>query len=313
MTSHPREWCSNAEVIDFFARYETSTASRFMNDTALFQPIEKSDTTLALNGYPLFSPNDSASAYGTLVVIRDVTQESLARQSRSEFVATLGHELKTPLNTLALYSEVMLDDTGEDPAQRIEAINTIHDEVERLTSLVNNLLSITRIEMGSLDLDKRRTRLGDLLEDIASTFNRAASQQNITVEYELPQDLSAVAVDKDLLRVAINNLLSNAIKYNQAGGKVTVSAEETDEAVLIKVTDNGIGVSDEDRLRIFDKFFRGESNEVRARTGHGLGLSLTRQIVELHDGELSVDSERGHGSTFTIALWKRFGLVKKAI
>ena len=255
LTMHSREWCANSEVVEFLSRYETSTASRYMNDTVQFKPLEKSDKTLSLNGYPLFSSNDSTAIYGTLVVIRDVTRESLAKQSRSEFVAHLGHELKTPLNTLALYSEVLLDDAFEDPAERIEAVNTIHDEVERLTDLVNNLLSITRIEMGSLDLDKQRTRLSDLLQDIADNLGRAASQQNVTVELSLPRDLSPVEVDKEMLRVAINNLLSNAIKYNQVGGEVRVSAEETEEAVLIHVTDKGMGISDEDKERIFERFF----------------------------------------------------------
>ena len=192
-------------------------------------------------------------------------------------------------------------------------MNTIHDEVERMTGLVNNLLSIARIEMGSIDLDKQRIRIGDLLEDIGENLGRLASRQEISLDIDLPQQLSPILIDKDLLRVAINNLVSNAVKYNQAGGRVSISAEETDEAVLIYVEDNGLGISEADQTHVFDKFFRSDSSEVRARSGHGLGLSLTKQIVELHDGQVSVESERGSGSKFTIALWKRFGLVKRAI
>ena len=313
LTTPPREWSSSPEVVDFFARYETASVPRYSQDPVHFCPEGRRDRTMALTGYPLFSQNEAAAINGTVVVIRDVTLESLARQSRSEFVAHLGHELKTPLNTLTLYSEVLLDDSGEDEAQRIEAVNTIHDEVERLADLVNNLLSITRIEMGSLDLDKQRTRLGELLQDIAHSLSRAAALRDITVELDAPTELSPIDVDKDLLRVAINNLISNAIKYNQPGGRVTVSAEESDEAIVIRVADNGLGVSENDQTRIFEKFYRSESSEVRQRTGHGLGLSLTRQIVELHEGEVSVSSELGKGSTFSIALWKRFGVVKRAI
>ena len=288
-------------------------APRFANETVYVQPDDREERTLAINAFPLLTSQEPAAVSGTLIIIGDATQEILARQSRSEFVAHVGHELKTPLNTLALYSEVLLDDDGGDPEERIEAANTIHDEVERMTGLVNNLLSIARIEMGSIDLDKQRVRIGDLLEDIGENLGRLAARQDVSLDIDLPQHLSPILVDKDLLRVAINNLVSNAVKYNRTGGHVSIAAEETDEAVLIHVQDDGLGISEADRAHVFDKFFRSESSEVRTRSGHGLGLSLTRQIVELHDGQVNIESELGSGSKFTIALWKRFGLVKRAI
>jgi signal transduction histidine kinase len=313
LTKRPREWCQTPEVVDVLSRYETSSAPRYVSDAIHFHPAGKSDRTLAINGYPLYSSQNPATLGGSLIVISDVTQEAMAKQSRAEFVAHLGHELKTPLNTLALYSEVLLDDNGENPAERIEAINTIHDEVERMAGLINNLLNIARIEMGSLDLEKQRVRIGDLLEDISDNLGQLAARQDIDLQVDLPSNLSPIFVDKDLMRVAINNFVSNAIKYNQAGGTVSISAEETDEAMLIHIEDSGIGIGGDDQARIFEKFFRSENSEVRTRTGHGLGLPLARQIVELHDGQVSVESELGSGSKFTISLWKRFGLIKRAI
>ncbi len=313
LSSRPRSWCKDKAVVDFLARYETTTAPRFTDEIVSFESSHIGGRTMAITGYPLFSVGGAAPSSGTLVMIRDVTQEALAQQSRSEFVAHLGHELKTPLNTLSLYSEVLMDGSGQSESERIEAVNTIHDEVERLAGLVNNLLSITRIEMGSMDLDKQRTRLNELLSDIADNLGRTASTRDITIDINVPGQLSPVDVDKDLLRIAINNLVSNAIKYNQTGGRVTIAADEDDEAIRIRVTDNGVGISEADQSRIFNKFFRSQSHEVRERTGHGLGLSLARQIVELHDGEISVESRLGEGTTFTVSLWKRFGLVKKAI
>jgi len=312
----PQEWCTNPEVCEYIRRHETTEASRYVTDTVKFKilpPSQHGDKTFSLNSYPLFLLNDSSAIHGTLVVVRDSTEESLAQASRSEFVAHLGHELKTPLNTLLLYSETLLDGGADDEAERIEAVNTIHDEVERLTSLVNNLLSITRIEMGSLDLDKQRIRLADLLSDISANLGRTAQQKNVDIELDFPRELSAVLVDKDLLRVAINNLVSNAVKYNHEAGTVRIEAEETDEAIVIHVRDTGLGIAAEECEQIFDKFYRSESDDVRLRSGHGLGLSLARRIVELHDGEITVQSELGKGSTFTITLWKRFGLIKRAI
>lgn len=310
-----RQWCNNEEIAAFLSRYETSSATRYATDTLRVQALaeNRNTRTLAINGYPLFSPKADSEIYGTLIVIRDVTEESLAQASRIEFVAHLGHELKTPLNTLSLYSEMLLDINEGSATERIQAANTIHDEVERLVALVNNLMSITRIEMGSIELDKQRVRVGDLLEDIRNSLGRNAEQKGIALDLSMPRELDAIMVDKDLLRIAINNLVSNAIKYNHSGGRVTIEVEDADDALRIHVTDTGLGVSPEDLKRIFEKFYRSESEDVRLRGGHGLGLSLARDLVTLHGGEITVESALGSGSTFTISLPKRHGLMRKAI
>ena len=239
--------------------------------------------------------------------------ETLSKKSRGEFVAHVAHELKTPLNVLAMYSEALQGEDGESQEFRIEAVNVIKDEVERLSMLINNLLSITKIEMGNLKIDKQRVRLQDLLRDAFNHVSASGRDKNLKFEMDLPPELTAVAVDKDLLRIAINNLLVNAIKYTPAGGRISMTAAETDSAIEIRVADNGIGISPEDQDKIFDKFYRAENDEVRNIGGHGLGLPLAREIIELHRGQLSVSSERGKGSEFIACLWKDTGLVKQAI
>ncbi len=305
----PREWQTYPEVIDLLAGHER-TARRPM-DTLVFR-TDQSPRTLALNRYPLFSPRDASVTLGTLVVVRDATEEALAKQSRAEFVAHVAHELKTPLNTLSLYSEMLMDN-GEDRALRAEAINVIRDEVERVGSLIANLLNITRIEMGSLDLQKNRIRLADFLSDAFEHISHNARGKNLNFELDLPRDLPPIRVDKDLLRVAINNLLTNAIKYNDDQGTVRLSAEETNEAVVIRVEDTGVGINAEDCEHVFDRFYRGKSAQVAQAGGHGLGLALAKDIVELHDGSLSVTSELGKGAVFSITLKKEAGLLQQAI
>ena len=167
--------------------------------------------------------------------------------------------------------------------------------------------------MGSLTVDRQRVKLNDLLEDALNTVARSGHGEDLQIRLRVPRELSPVAVDKDLLRVAINNLLTNAIKYNRPGGEVTLSAEESDEAICIAVKDTGIGIRDGDVGRIFDKFFRSDEESVRTKGGHGLGLPLARQIIELHHGTLSVSSIPGEGSEFVITLKKEAGLVKQAI
>jgi signal transduction histidine kinase len=305
----PREWQTYPEVIDLLTGHEHGI--RRPMDTVVL-PVNHSRRTLALNSYPLFSPRDSSITLGTLVVVRDATEEALAKQSRAEFVAHVAHELKTPLNTLTLYSEMLMDN-GDDQELRVEAINVIQDEVERVGSLISNLLNITRIEMGSLDLQKNRIRMREFLKDAFEHISHNARGKDLNFELDLPRDLPPIQVDKDLLRVAINNLLTNAIKYNDDGGTVRLAAEETADAVIIRVEDTGVGITQEDCGRVFDRFYRGQSAQVAQAGGHGLGLALAKDIVELHEGSLSVESELGKGSTFAITLRKEAGLLKQAI
>ena len=156
-------------------------------------------------------------------------------------------------------------------------------------------------------------KLAELLRDAFDNVARSGRGAGLAFELEVPRELGLVNVDKDLLRIAINNLLTNAIKYNRAGGRVTLAAEETADAVRICVRDTGIGISEPDRARIFDKFFRSEEPQVRERTGHGLGLALVKDIVELHGGNLSVESEPGVGSEFVISLWREASAMQKAV
>jgi len=196
---------------------------------------------------------------------------------------------------------------------RVDAVNTIVDEVQRMTALINDLLNISRIETGSISLDRHRTRLHDLLRDTFDNVTQNGKDKGITFHLRLPLHLSSVALDKELFRIAVNNLLTNAIKYNRPGGAVTLAAEESDEEIAVHVQDTGIGIASADQARIFEKFFRGGDVESTRRGGHGLGLYLAKEIVELHHGRLSVESEPGKGTQFTIYLKKTPTVAKEAI
>jgi signal transduction histidine kinase len=193
---------------------------------------------------------------------------------------------------------------GLEEGSRIEAVNAITDEVQRLVALIDNLLNITRIEMGSLKIERQRVNLKELLQDAFNHVSRSGREQSLQFVIDVPESLPAAALDKGLLRVALNNLLTNAIKYSNPGGTVTLGAEETPDRLRVYVRDTGIGIRSEDQERIFDRFFRADDEQTRRRTGHGLGLSLARDIVHLHNGALLVESAVGQGSRFSIELWK---------
>jgi PAS domain S-box-containing protein len=300
----PDEWCKNPEVRGFLSRFQQQAQQSWRVETIEYTPQNTPDRRIAASAYPLFSMQDSSETQGTLVVFRDITQEHLAKNIGAEFVAQVSHELKTPLNTLAMYSETLQGDAGKNESVRIEAINVIHDEVERMSSLINNLLSISKMELGNITLERKLVRLVDLLKDTFDNQAQSGRGKDLKFSAKLPPDLAPVALDKDLFRIAVNNLLTNAIKYNRPGGSVMLTAEEIDDHILIRVRDTGIGIAPEEQPRIFDKFFRASNPEAASRGGHGLGLYLAREIVELHHGKLTVQSDLGKGAEFTITVKK---------
>lgn len=309
----PSAWCNDPKVADFLVRCGRMDAPGYISDTTEFTPESAPERIIEVSAYPLFSPKNKAVVLGTLVIFRDMTGVMAAKRSQGEFVAHIAHELKTPLSVLAAYSEALQDEASQDESFRVEAYNVIHDEVERLSELIGNLMSITQIEMGHMLIDRQRVRLGELLEDAIQNISRSGRKNGIEFVLNLQRDLPALSLDKDLFRVAINNLLTNAIKYSREGGSVVLSAEEIDDAIFIRVKDTGIGIDPEEQGRIFEKFYRSDAEEVRAQTGHGLGLSLAREIIELHQGDISVDSTPGEGTEFSIALGKRSGAVTQGL
>ena len=309
----PQQWCENPDILQLLAKYQSDGKGRNFTDTIRFNLETAASQAIVTKSYPLFAPNKPASAIGTLIIFRDETQESLARQARADFVAHLSHELKSPLNVLALYSETMLSPAGKTEEFRIEAANVIADEVGRLSTLINGLLSMTQIENGSLTPDKSLVKLRDVASAAFEEAKHSAADKDLRFEFDAPKEMNPALVDKDLLRIAITNLLSNAVKYNAEGGEVRLAIEETDDAIQIRVADTGIGISEDEAAKIFDKFYRSDDERVQSINGHGLGLALTKQIIELHHGSLSIDHDRAEGAEFIINLWKEATAVKQAI
>lgn len=306
-------WAGNSTAIKYIKRIKDNPTSNYPAERLEFSPEHLENKRIALFAYPLFSPKEVKHVYGTLLLFQDVTEENLAKNARGEFVAHVAHELKTPLNVLAMYSETLQREEGQSAEFRTEAVNVIHDEVERISMLINNLLSITKIEMGSLSLERQHVKLRDLLVDVFETIKRSAKSKELKFQMKVPKEMSPLYIDKDLLRVAINNLLTNAIKYSGEKGTVILSAEQIDNSIYIKVSDSGIGIDENDQHHIFDKFYRSNDEDVRERTGHGLGLSLAKDIVQLHSGSLTVESQLGKGSEFTIILENNSSMLERAV
>lgn len=237
-----------------------------------------------------------------MVIIEDVTQQRIADESRNAFVAQASHELRTPLTSIRLYIETLLESGESDPALRSKCINVIGSEARRLERIVGDMLSVAEIEAGALKLRVGDVRLDALFEEIQNDYKIAAEDKEISLTFDLPPKYPVLQGDRDKLSLAIHNVIGNAIKYTPVGGKVTVTANETDGRFQVAVSDTGLGIKPEEQELIFEKFYRSKDKRVGTISGSGLGLALARDVIRLHGGDISVKSEIDRGSTFTIAV-----------
>lgn len=239
----------------------------------------------------------------TLILAEDVSHVQEAERARDNFLYHVTHELRTPLTNIRLYLEMLVDGGGaEDPQKRSDGLNTISQEVRRLERIVGDMLSVAEIDAGSMKVNKDDVRVATIFDELASDFREQAAHKEITLRFDLPPKLPVIRGDRDKIVMALHNLVGNAVKYTPAGGEVTVRVGEEKGQLTVEVIDNGIGVRDEERELIFEKFYRAKDRRISGVTGTGLGLAIAREVVRLHGGDISVQSQLDKGSTFTMTL-----------
>lgn len=221
---------------------------------------------------------------------------------KDEFVFIAAHELRTPVTAIRGYAE-MLQDTAKDMSEQSKGfVNQLQQAGARLATLVNDLLEVARSQAGRLKVNTTPLDILPIIQNILAELTPLAKEKNHTVVFTPPEALPQVLADKDKLQEVLVNLLSNAIKYTPAGGLITLKLEEKASALLISVKDNGIGISPEDQAKLFQRFFRVESEETKNIQGTGLGLFIVRQIVEHMNGQIWVESSKGQGCDFKFTL-----------
>jgi GAF domain-containing protein len=230
-------------------------------------------------------------------------QLEAASQHKSEFLANMSHELRTPLNAVIGFSEVLLQRMfGELNAKQDEYLKDIYASGQHLLSLINDILDLSKIEAGRMELTSAPFHLPSALENAVTLVKERAARHGITLELDLDPRLRELVGDERKVKQVLLNLLSNAVKFTPEGGRVSLKAGLSDGAVKIAVTDTGIGIAPEDQAAIFEEFRQVGSDDARKLEGTGLGLTLAKKFVELHGGRIWVESELGRGSTFTFTL-----------
>lgn len=259
---------------------------------------EAGGRTLRLARAPL---GDDSSA-GHVWTVRDITQQKLAEASRDQFIDTATHELRTPLANIKAYAETLATCDLTDVEQQKDFCNTINSEATRLARFVDDLLSISSLEVGSLGINRQNVDVYRLLNEAAEKVRPLMKQRSLTFELQLSEKLGEAKLDKDKVSGLAVNLLGNAAKYTPEGGTVTFFATRQEDEIKIEVRDTGVGITPTEQEKVFDKFFRSDNPEIQDAVGTGLGLALAREIARLHRGDLSVESTLGEGSTFTALL-----------
>ena len=254
------------------------------------------DRFLRLSFFPVASLSRSAKRWGLL--IHDTTDDRTADKLKNEFVAVVSHELRTPLSAMQGFSELLLTQDAS-PERRRVWLEMINRESVRLSSLIDDMLSLSHIESGRVDLRLERTELEPLIRQCVEILRVGTSNHSFKIEIE--ESLPAVRADRDKLIQILNNIIGNAIKYSTKGGQITIRAgadRNSLNGVQVSVSDQGVGIPPQEIGKVFEKFYRvGDSNAKEVK-GTGLGLAITRKLVDLMDGRIWVESKVGQGSTF---------------
>ena len=249
----------------------------------------------------------SGNPIGSITIGRDITERKAAEaklrqidQMKTEFLSNVSHELRTPLQSIGGFTKLMLRGEVPDHETQQEFLQIIDSESQHLGNLINSLLDMSRLESGRFQINKRLLSIRDTIIDAVKSFHTLARDKDIGLNEDIPAELPEIEADGDRLRQVIINLLSNAIKFSDPGGSVMVKATSHNGELLFQVADQGIGIPQEAMSHLFERFYRAE--EKLTRGGAGLGLYISKQIIEAHGGHIWAESKLGEGSTFSFTL-----------
>jgi PAS domain S-box-containing protein len=262
---------------------------------------EPKPVTLRVTSSPV--RNHLGERLGVVTILRDITKEKEIDRMKSDFISFVSHELRTPLTIVKGFVTIMLDDaSGRFTREQKEQLSYINESIDRLSRIISNLLDISKIEAGKLRLQKESIDVVSLIKKVLRSFGIYAKSKRVKLETSFDSNLPRVLADSDRLTQVLTNLIDNAIKFSNKNAEVFIEAKDGKDVIEVSVADSGIGISSEDFNRIFNKFQRVEKGVSAKLRGTGLGLPISKEIIQLHGGKIWVESEVGKGSKFTFTL-----------
>lgn len=249
--------------------------------------------------------NHKEEKLGIVTLLRDITKEKNLEQMKMEFISIISHELRTPLTNMKGFASIMLDEiSGKINKEQREYLLIIEDSIHRLARIISNLLDLSRIETGRMQLNKITLDLPPLVEKVVTSFKSETSKKNITLNTDFPLTLPPIYADSDKITQVFTNLIGNAVKFTPVNKSITISIREKNDLIETTVQDTGIGIAPENFNKIFEKFKRINQNNDTFFQGAGLGLPITKDIIQLHSGKIQVESQLGKGTKFIFTLPK---------
>lgn len=262
----------------------------------------RGERTVEANVVPIL--NQGSNPNDILLVLNDITEMKRLEQVRKDFVANVSHELKTPVTAISGFAETLLENNDKDPAVETEFTRIIYDEAQRLTLLINSLLTLSKLESENVHLNLQSLDLTLLIRDTINRMSKLAALKGITISYEAPSETVEISSDPELIEPILINLLDNAVKYSPDGSRVEVGLQDLPNRVVITIKDNGIGIPAAELPRVFERFYRVDKARSRKTGGSGLGLAIVKHLVENLNGQIAVTSTPDQGSAFSVTLFK---------
>ncbi|KAF1300758.1 cell wall metabolism sensor histidine kinase WalK [Enterococcus sp. JM9B] len=247
---------------------------------------------------------ESGFISGLVAVMHDVTEQEKTEQERREFVSNVSHELRTPLTSMRSYIEALSEGAWKDEEIAPNFLKVTLDETDRMIRMINDLLSLSRMDSGNAQLQLEYVNFNELLSFVLDRFDMMVTNQEkkYVIQREFTQRELWVEIDPDKMIQVIDNIMNNAIKYSPDGGIIKVRLVETHNNIMLSISDQGLGIPKKDLFRVFDRFYRVDKARARRQGGTGLGLAISREVMKAHGGAIWADSKEGKGSTFYITL-----------
>ena len=248
--------------------------------------------------------DENNELYGVVGVFHDITQIRKLENMRTEFVANVSHELKTPLTAISGFIETLKEGAINDKKEASKFLDIMQANTERLNNLINDMLVISKSESKEMKLELKKVNIEKILESISSMYKERIDKKSQKLIFEIANNFTEITADEEKLIQIFSNLIDNAIKFTGQGGVITVKCYDVQDKIKIEVSDTGIGIPKEHLPRIFERFYRVDKARSREMGGTGLGLAIVKHLIQLHGGTVSVESQPGRGSSFTVVLPK---------